>query len=40
MQNKCFNCQYWFTCKKADPNIKDCEYFKGMEIKNDISSKR
>lgn len=35
MQNKCFNCKYWFSCKKADPSIKDCESFKEMEIKNE-----
>lgn len=27
MQNKCFNCAYFMSCKKADPNIKDCLYF-------------
>jgi hypothetical protein len=27
MQNKCFNCQYFMTCKKASPEIKNCDWF-------------
>ena len=27
MQNKCFNCKWWFNCKKADTRIENCEWF-------------
>lgn len=33
MQNKCFNCKWFFSCKKADPYIKNCEYFKETNVK-------
>lgn len=32
MQNKCFNCQYFMTCNKASPEIKNCELFKPIEV--------
>lgn len=33
MQNKCFNCAYFMSCKKADPYVQNCDYFKPTEIK-------
>lgn len=33
MQNKCFNCLYFFSCNKADQNTKECLYFKETNIK-------
>ena len=33
MQNKCFNCKWFFSCKKAAPEIKNCEYFIPSERK-------
>lgn len=36
MLRKCFNCKWFFTCKKADPSINDCLYFSETEVKEII----
>lgn len=33
MQNKCFNCLWFFSCKRASPEIKNCEWFKETNVK-------
>lgn len=33
MQNKCFNCRFWFSCKRASSEIKNCEWFKETNVK-------
>lgn len=37
MKNKCFNCKWFFSCKRADPQEKDCEYFEETNIKEVIN---
>lgn len=32
MQNKCFNCKYFFSCKRANEKTTNCEWF----VENDI----
>lgn len=31
MENRCFNCKYFMSCNKSDPQVRDCKYFEGRE---------
>ena len=33
MKNRCYNCKYFMTCKKSDPNVKDCKWFSETIVK-------
>ena len=33
MQNKCFNCLYFFSCKRADENTINCDKFEPRSTK-------
>lgn len=33
MLKKCFNCKWFFSCKKADPSVENCLYFVETNIK-------
>lgn len=34
VQNKCFNCKWFFSCKKASEEIERCEWFAETEVKS------
>lgn len=36
MQNKCFNCKWFFTCNKSDEKIKNCNWFNETNVKEVI----
>lgn len=42
MQNKCYNCKWFFSCKRSDkdPAKKNCEYFECTNVKEVVNDRK